>query len=70
VGGGSPDLAGWAASAESGLPGAPAHAWYIGYAPASAPRVAIAVIVEHGRDGWQAAAPIGTRVLEQTLSRP
>jgi cell division protein FtsI/penicillin-binding protein 2 len=60
-------LAGWAASAESGRPGAPPHAWYIGYAPLDAPRYAVAVIVEYGRDGWGVAAPIGVELLEQTL---
>jgi peptidoglycan glycosyltransferase len=60
-------LAGWAATAESGRPGAPPHAWYIGYGPVDMPRYAVAVIVEHGRDGWQAAAPIGIELLEQAL---
>jgi peptidoglycan glycosyltransferase len=58
------DLAGQAGSAESGLPGAPPHAWFIGYAPAAQPRYAIAVIVEHGDSGWDVAAPIGVQVLE------
>ncbi|MFN2133321.1 MAG: peptidoglycan D,D-transpeptidase FtsI family protein [Anaerolineae bacterium] len=58
------DLAGQAGSAESGLPGAPPHAWFIGYAPAAQPRYAIAVIVEHGDSGWEVAAPIGVQVLD------
>jgi peptidoglycan glycosyltransferase len=59
------DVAGLAGSADSGQPGAPPHAWFIGYAPAAAPRYAVVVIVEHGERGWQVAAPIGVRVLEQ-----
>lgn len=58
------DLAGRAGSADSGLPGAPPHAWFIGYAPASQPRYAVAVIVEHGDSGWEVAAPIGVQVLD------
>jgi len=48
------------------------HAWIIGFAPAEAPRVAIAVIVE-GQDvgseitGGRVAAPIGRAVLEAAL---
>jgi penicillin-binding protein 2 len=34
------------------------HAWYIAYAPADQPRIAIAVLVENGGFGAQAAAPI------------
>jgi peptidoglycan glycosyltransferase len=59
--------AGWAGMAESGRPGAPPHAWFIGYAPVETPRYAVAVIVEYGEDGWGAAAPIGIELLEQTL---
>ncbi len=58
------DLAGRAGSADSGLPGAPPHAWFIGYAPAGQPRYAVAVIVEHGDRGWEVAAPIGVQLLE------
>lgn len=63
-------IAGWAGDAESGRPGAPPHAWFIGYAPVEAPRYAVAVIVEYGEDGWQAAAPVGVEVLNEMLARP
>ena len=65
-----PGLAGWAGAAESGRPGAPPHAWFIGYAPVEAPRYAVAVIVEYEQDGWQAAAPVGVEMLNETLARP
>jgi peptidoglycan glycosyltransferase len=42
------DVAGRGGPADSGLPGAPPHAWFVGFAPAARPRYAIAVIVEHG----------------------
>lgn len=59
------DVAGRAGSAESGQPGAPPHAWFIGFAPVTEPRYAISVIVEYGGDGWQVAAPIAVQVLSQ-----
>lgn len=34
------------------------HAWYIAYAPADKPRIAVAIIVENGGFGGDAAAPI------------
>ena len=46
------------------------HAWFAGFAPAEAPEVAIAVLVEHGGGGGRHAAPIATRVLNDYLSRP
>jgi peptidoglycan glycosyltransferase len=61
------DLAGRAGSADSGLPGAPPHAWFIGYGPATQPRYAVAVIVEHGDSGWEVAAPIAVQVLEAAV---
>jgi len=42
----------------------PPHAWFIGFAPADEPTVAVAVLVEHGGDGATAAAPIGGALLE------
>ncbi len=40
------------------------HAWFAGFAPAERPRVAFAVVVEHGGHGGRAAAPIVRHVLE------
>ncbi|MEM6422860.1 MAG: penicillin-binding transpeptidase domain-containing protein, partial [Pseudomonadota bacterium] len=39
------------------------HALFVGYAPAEAPRYAIAVVVEHGGGGSKAAAPVARDVL-------
>ncbi len=61
------NMGGRAGSADSGRPGAPPHAWFIGFAPAIQPRYAIAVLVEHGNDGWQVAAPIARQVFDQVL---
>ena len=43
------------------------HAWYIAYAPADKPRIAVAVLVENGGFGAQAAAPIVRQVLDYYL---
>jgi penicillin-binding protein 2 len=43
------------------------HAWYIAYAPADKPRIAMAVLVENGGFGAQSAAPIARRVLDYYL---
>lgn len=50
----------------------PPHAWYIAFAPAEAPRVAVAVLVENGADrlsatGGALAAPIGRAVIQAAL---
>jgi penicillin-binding protein A len=52
------------------------HAWFIGFAPAEAPRFAIAVIVERGGDlgdeatGGRVAAPVAGQVLARLLALP
>ncbi|OBI46375.1 penicillin-binding protein [Mycobacterium kyorinense] len=50
----------------------PPHAWYIAFAPAQAPKVAVAVLVEDSADrlsatGGALAAPIGRAVIEAAL---
>jgi penicillin-binding protein 2 len=43
------------------------HAWFIAYAPAERPRIALSVLVENGGFGAQAAAPIARKVLDYAL---
>ena len=43
------------------------HAWFIAYAPADQPRIALAVLVENGGFGAQAAAPIARKVIDRYL---
>ncbi len=43
------------------------HAWFIAYAPAEEPRIAISVLVENGGFGAAAAAPIARKVLDAYL---
>jgi penicillin-binding protein 2 len=43
------------------------HAWFIAFAPAGAPRIAVCVLVENGGFGASAAAPIARRVMDAYL---
>src|SRR5205807_5735923 len=56
-------VAGKTGTAEN-VPGKRTHAWFICFAPAQNPQVAVAVLVENGGIGGQAAAPIAKQVLE------
>ena len=58
--------AGKSGTAELGGTGEP-HSWFIGFAPAEAPRVAIAVLVEHAGRGGEVAAPIAGDLLARYL---
>ncbi|MEW6473963.1 MAG: penicillin-binding protein 2 [Actinomycetota bacterium] len=64
------------AEAPGGPDGTAPHAWFIGFAPAEAPRFAIAVIVERGGDlgdeatGGRVAAPVAGNVLAKLLTLP
>jgi penicillin-binding protein 2 len=46
------------------------HAWFIAYAPADDPTIAISVLVENGGFGASAAAPIARKVLDSFLLGP
>lgn len=43
------------------------HAWFIAYAPVDNPKIAVAVLVEHGGHGGGAAAPVARRVIEEYM---
>jgi peptidoglycan glycosyltransferase len=58
--------AGKSGTAELGGSGEP-HAWFIGFAPADHPQVAIAVLVEQAGRGGEVAAPIAGRLLTRWL---
>jgi peptidoglycan glycosyltransferase len=66
------DVAGKTGTAQRGEGQAP-HAWFISFAPAAAPRIAVAVIVEAGGDlgseatGGRLAAPIARAVIAAVL---
>ncbi|MEW6261526.1 MAG: penicillin-binding protein 2 [Thermodesulfobacteriota bacterium] len=40
------------------------HAWFVAYAPADRPKIALAVLLEHGGGGGANAAPLAKQVLE------
>jgi penicillin-binding protein 2 len=40
------------------------HAWFVAYAPADHPKIAVAVLVEHGGHGGSTAAPVAKKVIE------
>jgi penicillin-binding protein 2 len=55
-------VAGKTGTAESGQE--KPHAWFVGYAPADEPEIAIAVVVEHTGEGAAYAAPLWRQVAE------
>jgi peptidoglycan glycosyltransferase len=55
--------AGKSGTAQLGGDGEP-HSWFIGFAPADAPTVAIAVIVERGGRGGERASPLAGRMMQ------
>ncbi len=61
-------VAGKTGTAEN-QPGQPTHAWFIGFAPAQNPQVAVAVLIEHGGVGGTAAAPIAREVMQAVLGQ-
>lgn len=58
-------VAGKTGSAEN--PHGAAHAWFIGFAPAANPEIAVAVIVENAGSGGGVAAPIARQVIAAAL---
>jgi peptidoglycan glycosyltransferase len=59
--------AGKSGTAQLGGTGEP-HSWFIGFAPAEHPRVAIAVLVEQGGRGAEAASPIAGDLMARYLA--
>lgn len=63
-------VAGKTGTAETGREGEAPHVWFVAFAPADNPRIAVVVLVENGGDlrdeatGGRVAAPIAKRVIE------
>lgn len=53
-------------TAELGIPGV-THAWFVSFAPADDPQIAVAVIIERGGTGGEAAGPIARDIMEAAL---
>jgi penicillin-binding protein 2 len=56
-------IAGKTGTAEIGG-GRPDHAWFAGYAPADAPRIAFVVVLEQGGSGGRVAAPLAREFVQ------
>ena len=50
-------------------PGIKTDAWFVGYAPAEAPRVVVAVLIVHGGVGGEVAAPIARAMIDDALQQ-
>lgn len=50
-------------------PGQAPHSWFVGFAPARDPHIAIAVVIENGGSGSSAAVPLGGRLMRAWLER-
>ena len=61
------DVAGKTGSAEN--PSGPPHGWFVGFAPAAAPTVAVAILLENSPRGGEDAAPLGGRVMAAALGK-
>jgi peptidoglycan glycosyltransferase len=54
-------------TAEAGSEGTQPHSWFVGYAPADDPRVAVAIIMEHRGSGTDFATPAARPILQRAL---
>jgi penicillin-binding protein A len=61
-------VAGKTGTAETGVPNR-YNAWFIAFAPADHPKVAVAVVVENGGFGGKSAAPIAKAIMQAILHR-
>ncbi|KPU43432.1 penicillin-binding protein A [Oxobacter pfennigii] len=62
------EVAGKTGTAEVG-PNQPAHSWFIAFAPADDPKIALAVIVENGESGGIKAASVAREVIREYLAK-
>ncbi len=44
------------------------HAWFVAIAPASEPKIAVAVVIEHGGHGGSAAGPVAKEIISAYLA--
>jgi penicillin-binding protein 2 len=45
------------------------HAWFVGFAPAGHPKIALAVLVEHGGHGGEVAAPVAVEIVDNYFAQ-
>jgi penicillin-binding protein 2 len=63
-------VAGKTGTAEVGEPDTVPHSWFAAYAPAGAPEIAVAVLVENAGEGSTVAAPLARQVIEAYYGLP
>jgi peptidoglycan glycosyltransferase len=61
------EVAGKTGSAEN--PEGDPHAWFVSFAPAKTPQVAVCVMIEHGGQGGRVAAPIARELMRLALTQ-
>lgn len=63
-------VAGKTGTAEVGGTDTRPHSWFVAYAPANAPEIAIAIVVENAGEGSTVAAPLARQVIEAYYGLP
>jgi penicillin-binding protein 2 len=63
-------VAGKTGTAESGGEDTTPHSWFVAYAPADDPEIALAVVVENAGEGSTVAAPLARQVIEAYYGLP
>jgi penicillin-binding protein 2 len=63
-------VAGKTGSAEAGGADTEPHSWFVAYAPAEDPEIALAVVVENAGEGSTVAAPLARQVIEAYYGLP
>ena len=58
------------ATAAAAVDSLKAVAWFVAVAPADMPKIAVAVLIEHGGHGGSAAAPIAKELIKAYLGVP
>jgi len=61
------DVCGKTGSAQTGRSDRATHAWFMGYAPYRQPKLAVAVVIEHGGSGGRIAGPVARQILAKIL---
>lgn len=66
------DLAAYTACGKTGTAqaGTAPNAWFVAYAPADQPQIAVVVVVPNSREGSQVAAPIARRIMDYYFAAP
>ncbi|MGD8969716.1 MAG: penicillin-binding transpeptidase domain-containing protein, partial [Anaerolineae bacterium] len=63
-------VAGKTGTAEAGGADAAPHSWFVAYAPADDPEIALAVVAENAGEGSTVAAPLARQVIEAYYGLP